>query len=281
MDCTTIFCDTTYLLTFSSVCLREEKQASSRQWDAKKLSALPQILSPFLPPCVLALTGSSVVSSMALAWQQMTAILIKRFHHSRRDWKGLISQILLPVLFMVFAMGLGSIKNDLQHYPELELSPALYNFAPSYSFFRSVPTAKKIRGSTEVNKANQGAFPPSMFGAVQSNPEALLFYFNSFGKVRPMPLRLRWPTNNNIRTPEKVGLVIDIICLSNSKLLLVLMDKRGKLRRHVLKCILLGLKEPPTATPLQLWWRVDASRHLIGPLGSCKSGICCKMNLKL
>ncbi|XP_035533108.1 ATP-binding cassette sub-family A member 12 [Morone saxatilis] len=81
------------------------------------------------------LTGSSVVRGMALAWQQTAAILIKRFHHSRRDWKGLIAQILLPVLFMVFAMGLSSIKSDLQHYPELELSPALYKFGRSYSFF--------------------------------------------------------------------------------------------------------------------------------------------------
>lgn len=76
---------------------------------------------------------------MALAWQQMTAILIKRFHHSRRDWKGLISHIVLPVLFVVFAMGLGSIKSDRRHYPKLELSPELYKFEPSYSFFRSVP----------------------------------------------------------------------------------------------------------------------------------------------
>ncbi|XP_053295252.1 uncharacterized protein abca12 isoform X4 [Pleuronectes platessa] len=83
------------------------------------------------------LTGSSTLSGMALAWQQMSAILIKRFHHSRRDWKGLIAQILLPVLFVVFAMGLGSIRSDLQHYPELELSPALYNIGPSYSFFRN------------------------------------------------------------------------------------------------------------------------------------------------
>ncbi|XP_042350102.1 glucosylceramide transporter ABCA12 [Plectropomus leopardus] len=81
------------------------------------------------------LTSLSMVRGMALAWQQMAAIMIKRFHHSRRDWKGLISQILLPVLFMVAAMGLSSIKNDLQHYPELELSPALYKFGPSYSFF--------------------------------------------------------------------------------------------------------------------------------------------------
>lgn len=84
------------------------------------------------------LTGSSTVSGAALAWQQLTAILIKRFHHSRRDWKGLISQLLLPVLFVLFAMGLGSIRSDLGHYPKMELSPALYKFNPSYAFFRSV-----------------------------------------------------------------------------------------------------------------------------------------------
>ncbi|XP_015235444.1 PREDICTED: ATP-binding cassette sub-family A member 12 [Cyprinodon variegatus] len=81
------------------------------------------------------LTSSSTLSGMALAWQQLTAMLIKRFHHSRRDWKGLIAQILLPVLFVTVAMALGSIKSDLQHYPEMELSPALYNIGPSYSFF--------------------------------------------------------------------------------------------------------------------------------------------------
>uniref|UniRef100_A0A3Q1H078 ABC transporter domain-containing protein n=1 Tax=Anabas testudineus TaxID=64144 RepID=A0A3Q1H078_ANATE len=91
------------------------------------------------------LTGSTKVRGMALAWQQMTAILIKRFHHSRRDWKGLISQILLPVFFVVFAMGLGSLKNDLHNYPEMELSPALYNIGPSYSFFRNLnPNSSKL-----------------------------------------------------------------------------------------------------------------------------------------
>lgn len=88
--------------------------------------------------CISELHSSSSLSGIALLWQQVVAILIKRFHHSRRDWKGLISQVLLPVVFVVFAMGLGSIKNDLWHYPEMELSPALYNIGPSYSFFRLV-----------------------------------------------------------------------------------------------------------------------------------------------
>ncbi|XP_065818444.1 glucosylceramide transporter ABCA12 [Labrus bergylta] len=91
------------------------------------------------------LTGSTMARGMTLACQQMAAMLTKRFHHSRRDWKGLICQILLPVLFMVAAMGLGSIKSDLQHYPELELSPALYKFGPSYSFFsNSDPNSEQL-----------------------------------------------------------------------------------------------------------------------------------------
>uniref|UniRef100_A0A8C7R909 ATP-binding cassette, sub-family A (ABC1), member 12 n=1 Tax=Oncorhynchus mykiss TaxID=8022 RepID=A0A8C7R909_ONCMY len=81
------------------------------------------------------LTGSSTVHGLALTWQQVTAMLMKRVHHSRRDWKGLFSQVVLPVVFIILAMGLGSIKSDLQHFPEMELSPALYHLGPQYSFF--------------------------------------------------------------------------------------------------------------------------------------------------
>ncbi|XP_076025938.1 uncharacterized protein abca12 [Genypterus blacodes] len=93
----------------------------------------------------ITLSGSSTVSGMALLWQQIVALMIKRFHHSRRNWKGMISQILLPVLFVVFSMGMGSIKKDIRHYPDLELSPALYNIGPSYSFFSNQnPNASQL-----------------------------------------------------------------------------------------------------------------------------------------
>lgn len=152
MDCTVIFCDTIYPITFSSVCLGEEKRRQHQ--GSNGVSVLTSKCLCPLPLCVLELTSSSTVSGMALAWQQMAAILIKRFHHSRRDWKGLLSQILLPVVFMVFAMGLGSIRSDLRHYPELELSPALYNIGPSYSFFRSV--SRKCRRTPGLQVTWQG-----------------------------------------------------------------------------------------------------------------------------
>ncbi|KAJ8255215.1 hypothetical protein GJAV_G00202380 [Gymnothorax javanicus] len=81
------------------------------------------------------LTGRSTVRGLALLGQQVAAMLIKRMHHSRRDWKGLLSQVLLPVLFVIAAMGLGSIRSDLQSFPKMKLSPALYRTDQQYSFF--------------------------------------------------------------------------------------------------------------------------------------------------
>ncbi|KAG1952045.1 ATP-binding cassette sub-family A member 12 isoform X3 [Pimephales promelas] len=83
------------------------------------------------------LTGTSTVSGLALTAQRVMAMLLKRVHHSRRDWKGLFSQVLLPVIFVIAAMGLGSIKSDLQHFPKIVLSPALYHVDEQYAFFRN------------------------------------------------------------------------------------------------------------------------------------------------
>ncbi len=85
---------------------------------------------------LIGLTGTSAVRGFALTTQRVMAMLLKRVHHTKRDWKGLISQVLLPVLFVIAAMGLGSIKSDLQHFPKIVLSPALYHVDEQYSFFR-------------------------------------------------------------------------------------------------------------------------------------------------
>lgn len=80
---------------------------------------------------------------MALKGQQVMAMLLKRVHHTRRNWKGLISQVLLPVLFVLAAMGLGSIKSDLWYFPEMELTPAMYDSGKQYAFFRYAGHAYK------------------------------------------------------------------------------------------------------------------------------------------
>ncbi|RXM34161.1 ATP-binding cassette sub-family A member 12 [Acipenser ruthenus] len=82
-----------------------------------------------------ALTGSSSLGGARLFTQKVMGMLVKRIHHSRRDWKGLLAQIVLPVLFVIAAMGMGTIKNGIQEYPEINLSPSLYGYDGQSVFF--------------------------------------------------------------------------------------------------------------------------------------------------
>ncbi|XP_078284172.1 uncharacterized protein LOC144609539 [Rhinoraja longicauda] len=66
------------------------------------------------------------VTGIRLIFSQMAALMIKRFHHTRRDWKGAIANLLLPVLFVILAMALFSVKPLSSEYPSLRISPDMY-----------------------------------------------------------------------------------------------------------------------------------------------------------
>lgn len=70
-----------------------------------------------------------------LVLKQVAALLMKRFHHTRRDWRGTLSNVLLPVLFVAIAMALFTVKPLAIDYPSLKLIPGLYDNAESF-FFR-------------------------------------------------------------------------------------------------------------------------------------------------
>lgn len=60
---------------------------------------------------------------------------MKRLRRSRRAWKGTLSDLLLPVLFVALAMGLFMVRPLAIDYPPLKLTPGNYDTAESY-FFR-------------------------------------------------------------------------------------------------------------------------------------------------
>lgn len=82
----------------------------------------------------VSLAGASSVCGARLVLTQIVALLVKRFHHTRRDWRGSLSNVLLPVLFVALAMALFSVKPLAVDYPPLKLTPRLYDNAES--FFR-------------------------------------------------------------------------------------------------------------------------------------------------
>ncbi|XP_074842119.1 ATP-binding cassette sub-family A member 13 [Carettochelys insculpta] len=69
-----------------------------------------------------------------LVLSQIAALLMKQFQHTRRDGKGTVSNVLLPVLFVAMAMALFTVKPLAIDYPSLKLMPGLYDKAES-SFF--------------------------------------------------------------------------------------------------------------------------------------------------
>ncbi|XP_009882105.1 PREDICTED: ATP-binding cassette sub-family A member 13 [Charadrius vociferus] len=75
---------------------------------------------------------SSSVRGPRLILTQIFALLVKRFQHTRRDWRGSLSNVLLPVLFVALAMALFSVKPLAIDYPSLKLTPRLYDNAESF-----------------------------------------------------------------------------------------------------------------------------------------------------
>ncbi|KAM7122042.1 ATP-binding cassette sub-family A member 13 [Ciconia maguari] len=106
--------------------------------DSEKMPCVPQAAhldhTNGVESAYISLTGASSVCGARLVLAQIVALLMKRFHHTRRDWRGILSNVLLPVLFVALAMALFSVKPLAIDYPSLKLTPRLYDNVES--FFR-------------------------------------------------------------------------------------------------------------------------------------------------
>ncbi|KAM6129391.1 glucosylceramide transporter ABCA12 [Pterocles gutturalis] len=99
------------------------------------------------------LIRSKSLQGLPLLLKKTTALFIKRFHHTRRDVRGFIAQVILPVLFVMAAMGLGTLRTKETEYPELILSPSLYGTSDQADFFGN------FNESTDALVASMLAFP--------------------------------------------------------------------------------------------------------------------------
>ena len=69
---------------------------------------------------------TNLASSSSSSGSGMLALLTKRFHHYRRDWRILISTLILPLILFLLAAGLYKVKPDATSAPSRYLSPAMY-----------------------------------------------------------------------------------------------------------------------------------------------------------
>ncbi|XP_023327394.1 ATP-binding cassette sub-family A member 2 [Eurytemora carolleeae] len=78
-----------------------------------------------------------VKTGKPLVLKHIMALEIKRFHHSKRNKKGFMCEILLPAAFVCLAMGFTMILPPLVEEPEMEMSPWLYpgKGGPNYIYY--------------------------------------------------------------------------------------------------------------------------------------------------
>lgn len=65
------------------------------------------------------------IGTCSQSFQQIGALLLKRFHHYKRDWRMLFGLVILPLIFVTAGLGFFKIKPTLSS-PQLILTPALY-----------------------------------------------------------------------------------------------------------------------------------------------------------
>ncbi|RWS24384.1 ABC transporter sub-family A-like protein 5, partial [Leptotrombidium deliense] len=72
------------------------------------------------------ITNPPLASGISLKMLQLCSLITKRKSHVLRDWKSLCCSILLPCLFIAFAMGMSLIKPTFAPDPILPLTPSIY-----------------------------------------------------------------------------------------------------------------------------------------------------------
>ncbi|XP_032538947.1 LOW QUALITY PROTEIN: ATP-binding cassette sub-family A member 13 [Chiroxiphia lanceolata] len=104
--------------------------------DSEKMPCIPQGAHQDhkngIESVYISLTRAASLCGAHLVLPQSVALLMKRFHHTRRDWRGSLSNVLLPVLFVALAMALFSVKPLAIDYPSLKMTPNLYDNVESF-----------------------------------------------------------------------------------------------------------------------------------------------------
>ncbi|KAK6169359.1 hypothetical protein SNE40_020430 [Patella caerulea] len=138
---------------------------------------------------LLSMGKNQLKSGFSLSVQQYGALLLKRFHHCRRDWRMIVSALILPVLFFLAGVGFSAMKPDNQNMPSKIMTPALYG-PDTYMFFKdgiqnafSEKLTRTLIDSPGVGTTCMNGFRPEGFTCL--SPDELSNVFVSSNKTLP------------------------------------------------------------------------------------------------
>ena len=165
----------------------------------------------------------------ALRNQQFRAMFSKRWHHSKRDWKALIAQVLMPALFALLAMLVAnSASDDYRTYDKLDMNLAMFHKYDYTSVYTVVPdsaeaaygpnieryfsdNADKTYGKIEQVTTGSDAFvqklldlqnfnnPVDSYASMAYNETGFFAYYNNHKAAQSSPVALNWAANAKLQ----------------------------------------------------------------------------------
>jgi ATP-binding cassette subfamily A (ABC1) protein 2 len=94
-------------------------------------------------------SGSYVLSGALLKWQQFCGLIVKRFYQTRRNIKGLVSQIFLPSFFITIAMVFALSVPKPRDAPPLPLNTGMFD-RPNYVPFANENSSNHLAVGMET-----------------------------------------------------------------------------------------------------------------------------------
>ncbi|KAI4584687.1 hypothetical protein MJG53_006221, partial [Ovis ammon polii x Ovis aries] len=141
--------------------------------------------------------GTPLMRGGPLLLAQTAAILWKRLLHTGRAWKGTVSDLLLPVLFVALAMALFMVQPLAINYPPLKLTLGHYDKAETY-FFRLGGWSFGVQIPNQVQGTNSNMSKPPNLAKVWYNQKgfhSLPSYLNHLNNLilwRHLPPTADW-----------------------------------------------------------------------------------------
>ena len=71
-------------------------------------------------------TNKRVNNKVELLIQQFYALIIKRFHRVKRNTRGFLAEIVLPVILVCLALLVASLRPQVANFPAVEIHPWLF-----------------------------------------------------------------------------------------------------------------------------------------------------------
>ena len=115
-------------------------------------------------------------NKLDLVFQQLYALLIKRFHRVKRNFKGFIAEIIVPVKFVVLALLVATLAPSDNSRPPLELHPWYYS-TPNRIFLSK---SSSHEYDTPLFNTSTGKVNLQLNTNVQSNYERVLEVTDTF-----------------------------------------------------------------------------------------------------